>query len=209
MNDFGLYLIITKPVLTPTRVAEICVERGVKMLQVREKNMCDRELIALCRTLVSITRGSDTKLIVNDRPDIAALSDADGVHLGQDDMSIQDARQILGQGKIIGLSTHSLAQAVTAIGRQPDYIGFGPVYPTPTKAIADPTVGVDLLRQVVASSPVPVVAIGGIDFGNLDTVLDAGAKNVCAVRYFMESIDLAERISIFQNALSADALAAL
>lgn len=194
MDDFGLYLIITKPTLEPTRIAEICVQNNIRMLQVREKDMCDKELLALCRTLGSITRGSNTKLIVNDRADIAALSDADGVHLGQDDISIEDARRIVGPNKIIGLSTHSIEQAKEVISRKPDYIGFGPIYPTPTKAKPDPTVGVELLRSVVAMSPIPVVAIGGIDLSNLSTVLNVGARNVCAVRYLMESQDLEHRI---------------
>lgn len=199
MEDFGLYLIITNPVLPAQRVAEICVKQGVKMLQVREKHLPDRELLALCRTLVSITRSSNTKLIVNDRPDIAALSGADGVHIGQDDISIDDARLIVGVDKIVGLSTHSIAQAQQAIAGRPDYIGFGPIYPTPTKAQPDPTVGVDLLRQVVDYSPIPVVAIGGIDLATVGSVLKAGARNICAVRHFMESEELEQRIIEFKK----------
>ena len=194
VKDFGLYVIITRPVLPYERIAEICAEEGVRMLQLREKHLPDREMLAVCRRLAAVTRGSDTKLIVDDRADIALLGGADGVHLGQTDLTLEEARCIVGPGRIIGLSTHSLAQAREAIAQSPDYIGFGPVYPTPTKAIPDPTVGTQLLREAVALSPVPVVAIGGIDAGNLHTVTAAGARNLCCVRYLMESPDLRDRI---------------
>lgn len=185
MDNFGLYAIITHPNLSPEAIAQICVEQQISMLQVREKQMEDRELLALCRRLVSITRGSGTKLIVNDRPDIAYLSGADGVHLGQGDISLEDARKIVGEDAIIGLSTHSIKQAKSALALKPDYIGFGPVYKTTTKAIPDPVVGTELLREVLGFADVPVVAIGGITLENIDTVVGVGAKNICAVRPFM------------------------
>jgi thiamine-phosphate pyrophosphorylase len=194
MDDFGIYVIITKPVLSYADIAGICVRTNVKMLQIREKDMCDRELLEVCRTIAPITKGTQTRFIVNDRVDIALLCNADGVHLGQGDVSIEDARQLLPAGKIIGLSTHSVEQAREAIAHHPDYIGFGPVYKTPTKKVPDPVVGTALLQQVVGFSPVPVVAIGGIDMQTLPSVLAAGAKNICCVRYLMETENLEERI---------------
>lgn len=199
MENFGLYVIITKPILSYKQIAEICVEKGVKMLQLREKHLSDRELLAVAREISAITKGTATNFIVNDRVDIALLSDADGVHLGQDDLSIAEARKIIGNDKIIGLSTHSIQQAKDALSQNPDYIGFGPIYATPTKEIADPVVGTELLSEVLAFADVPVVAIGGIDENNATCVIDAGAKNICAVRYLMNTLDLGSRIDHLKN----------
>ena len=202
MEDFGLYVIITKPTLSCEDIARVCVEKGVKMLQLRDKFSDDKTLLAAARSIQNIVRGSQTKFIMNDRVDIAILADCDGVHLGQDDISIQDARQLLGEEKIIGLSTHSLEQARAALAQNPDYIGFGPIYPTPTKVIADPTVGPSLLSEVLKFADVPVVAIGGIDQNTTVEVVAAGAKTLCAVRYLMESEDLAARIDVINGLLS-------
>lgn len=191
MSDFGLYVIITKPALSYARVAEICVARGVKMLQLREKGLDDKALLAAAAEIMSVTRGTETLFVMNDRADLAFLAGADAVHLGQGDVSLADARRIVGNGTRIGLSTHSPEQARGAIADGADYIGFGPVWPTPTKAVPDPAVGLAQLAEVVAFSPVPVVAIGGIFPENLDGVLATGAKNPCLVRYLMESPDAA------------------
>lgn len=194
MKDFGLYIIITKPVLPYARIAEICVENDIAMLQLREKHFTDKEYVRVGREIKSITKGSKTNFVVNDRPDIAALCDADFLHLGQDDISLEDARKIVGNDMKIGLSTHSILQAKEALLKKPDYIGFGPVYATTTKAIADPVVGTHLLQEVLAFADVPVVAIGGIFPENIHEVISAGAKNICLVRHFMESADLDKRI---------------
>lgn len=201
MKDFGLYVIITKPVLSYEDIANICVKNGVKMLQLRDKFSDDKELLVAARKIQNIVRGTETKFIMNDRIDIAILSDADGVHLGQDDISIIDARRLLGNDKIIGLSTHSIAQAREALTHNPDYIGFGPIYPTPTKIIADPTVGTELLKEVLCFANVPVVAIGGIDEKSAINVIQVGAKTLCAVRYLMESKDIEKRIQHIQSML--------
>lgn len=194
MQDFGLYVIITKPTLSYAQIAEICVRQEVKMLQLREKFLSDKQLLEVAKLIKSITKGSSTKFVVNDRADIAALSQADYLHLGQDDLSLSDAREIVGPGIGIGLSTHSIEQATIAIAQRPDYIGFGPVYKTTTKQIADPTVGVELLAQIVAQSEVPVVAIGGIFPENIDTIIQAGARNISLVRYLMETTQTEDRI---------------
>jgi thiamine-phosphate pyrophosphorylase len=195
MRDFGLYVIITDPVLSYRRVAEICVECGVRMLQLREKHLDDKAILAAAAEILDVTRGTDTMFVMNDRADLAALAGADAVHLGQGDISLSDARRIVGPDMTIGLSTHSIEQARKAIADGADYIGFGPVWATPTKAIPDPAVGVAQLAEVVKFSPVPVVAIGGIFPENLPDVLAAGARNVCLVRHLMESDALDERIN--------------
>lgn len=201
MEDFGLYVIITRPVLPYTRIAEICVETGVRMLQLREKHLCDREIVRIGREIKQVTRGTATRFVMNDRADLALLADADVLHLGQGDLSLRDARRIVGRDMMIGLSTHSLEQAREAIAEGPDYIGFGPVYPTTTKAVPDPTVGTGLLREVLGFATVPVVAIGGIFPDNLPEVTAAGARNVCLVRHLMESPDLETRIRSLQQTI--------
>jgi thiamine-phosphate pyrophosphorylase len=200
MNELGLYVIITKPVLDYETIAKVCVDNNIKMLQLREKHLNDKEVLSASEQILKITRGTGTKYIINDRADLALFADADGVHLGQDDISFEQARQLL-PNKIIGLSTHSILQAKEALAKNPDYIGFGPVYPTPTKAIADPAVGTDLLNEVLSFSKVPVVAIGGIDDTNLDTVLQTGAKTLSVVRYIMNHKDLEQRIQFIQKKL--------
>lgn len=185
-KGFGLYVIITRPTLPYAVIAEQCVKLGIKMLQLREKHLDDRQLLKVARELRTITKGTCTNLVINDRPDIAALCDADYLHLGQDDISIEDARSIVGNMKI-GLSTHSICQAKEALSKNPDYIGFGPIYQTNAKAKPDAPVGTNLLEQVLSFSTVPVVAIGGIFPENIDQVLQTGAQNIAMVRYLMQT----------------------
>jgi len=193
MEDYGLYVIITRPFLPHATIAEKCVANGIKMLQLREKHLPDRELVKIAKEIRSITRGTCTNFVINDRPDIAVICDADYLHLGQDDITIEDARKITGTMKI-GLSTHSVKQAVEALSKKPDYIGFGPVYPTNAKAIPDEPVGTEQLKQVLGFAGIPVVAIGGIFPDNIRDVVNAGARNVALVRYFMQTPEFDKRI---------------
>ena len=140
MMDFGIYIIITKPQLPYTTIAEKCVKNGIKMLQLREKDLSDKELVRIGREIKSITKGSETKFVVNDRPDIAVLCDADFLHLGQDDIAMEDARRVVGDMRI-GLSTHSIEQATVALMKNPDYIGFGPIIQPMQKLFPDKSGG--------------------------------------------------------------------
>ena len=197
MEDFGIYIIITKPVLPYTTIAEKCVANGIKMLQLREKYLSNRELIKIAKDIRSITKGTGTKFVINDRPDIAAICDADFLHLGQADITIEDARKIVGAMKI-GLSTHSIQQAKDALSKKPDYIGFGPIYPTNAKANPNKPVGTEQLKQVLYFSNVPVVAIGGISPENIHHVIEAGARNVALVRHFMQTYEFDKRVQDFK-----------
>ncbi len=205
MDNFGLYVILTRPAVGHVAAAEIAVRRGVRMLQLREKNLPDGELLRIAREVRAVTRGTQTRFLVDDRPDIAVLCGADGVHVGQSDLPVAEVRRIVGEGMIVGLSTHSVAQATAAqSAKGVDYIGFGPVYPTPTKAVPDPVVGTALLKEVLGFSRLPVVAIGGLFPENIGPVIGAGARNPCLVRYFMEPPDPAEverRIAEIQRML--------
>ena len=199
MQDFGLYVIITKPVLAYQTITEICVENKIKMLQLREKDLPDRDLLKIAKDIKAITNNTATKFVINDRPDITKLCNADFVHLGQNDLNVVAAKNILKSNQSIGLSTHSLQQARKALLQNPDYIGFGPIFATPTKAIPDPVVGVNNLTKVLKCSSVPVVAIGGIFPENLEQVLQAGAKNIAMVRYFMATKNLDQRPKEIKN----------
>lgn len=201
MENFGVYIIITKPQLSYRTIAEKCVLHGIKMLQLREKHLPDNELIKIGKEIRNITRHTATNFVVNDRPDIAAICDADYLHLGQDDISIEDARKVVGDMKI-GLSTHSIEQAKEALQHNPAYIGFGPVFPTITKAIPDPPVGTGQLIQVLAFANVPVIAIGGIFPENINQVIDAGAKNIAMVRHFMQTDEFDERVHDLNDLLN-------
>jgi thiamine-phosphate pyrophosphorylase len=120
-------------------------------------------------------------LIINDRVDVALTSDADGVHLGQTDLAVEEAREILGKEKIIGISTHSIEQFRAALGTSADYIAIGPIYPTRTKENHDPVVGLELIREVKKLADRPIVAIGGITLDRAREVIEAGADSLAVI----------------------------
>ncbi len=132
-----------------------------------------------------ITKKSNTLLIINDHLDIALMADADGVHFGQDDLPINLARKMTPEGFLIGKSTHSFKQAIEAEKDGADYIGIGPVYKTPTKEDYIP-IGIDTAKQVIGQVKIPVIAIGGINFNNVDNLVNIGFKNIAMVRQFQE-----------------------
>jgi thiamine-phosphate pyrophosphorylase len=187
MNNFGLYLVMTNPVVGYQACCEAAVRAGVKMVQLRMKDSPRNEIVQTAKDLVSITKGSETKLIVNDDPSIAAESGADGVHVGQDDISVIEVRQRFPEIPIVGLSTHNLSQAIAAEALNPDYIGVGPVYPTPTKKIPDPVLGIERAMEMIKSVSMPAVAIGGLNLKTLPAVIKAGAQNWAIVRAVCES----------------------
>ncbi|MCF7848278.1 MAG: thiamine phosphate synthase [Kiritimatiellales bacterium] len=181
-EEFGLYLILTDPVAGYAPCAEAAVECGVRYLQLRMKDCPPAEVIATAKNLRDITRGSATRLIINDDLSIAMEADADGIHLGQGDQSVAAARQQWStDGKTFGLSTHSHAQERTARALGPDYIGVGPVFPTQTKKNADPALGPEETGHIIQQSPLTAVAIGGINPANLPGVLQAGTVNFCVI----------------------------
>jgi thiamine-phosphate pyrophosphorylase len=184
MGDaFGLYIVMTHPVAGYEACAAAAVRCGVRYLQLRMKGAHRDSVLETALRIREITLGSETLFIVNDDVTIARDADADGVHLGQHDMPLDEARSLWpGQGKRFGLSTHDERQARLASRLSPDYIGVGPVFATPTKAVPDPVLGLDRMAKIIRSSPVAAVAIGGIDCGNLAEVLRRGARNYCVAR---------------------------
>ncbi len=197
---FGLYVILTAPVAGYERCAAAAVSAGVRYLQLRVKDRPEAEILEIARNLKKITASTATLLIINDSPEIAAASGADGVHLGQEDMPLSEARKILTRpGAIFGLSTHNVEQALGAIALRPDYIGVGPVFATPTKARPDPVLGLEEMGRIIRSTPWPAVAIGGINEENLPRVLEAGGENFAAVRPIMSAPDPREAITRLQR----------
>lgn len=182
MEDFGLYLVMTDPVIGYERCCEAAVKAGVRIVQLRMKDRPRDEIVAVGRALRRITAGTQTLFIVNDDPSIAAEVEADGVHVGQGDRPVPDVRRLYPSLRIVGLSTHNLEQARRALDVKPDYIGVGPVFATPTKKIPDPTLGVETAGRMIASVPFPAVAIGGLNLDTLPSVLAAGARNFAVVR---------------------------
>lgn len=189
MKDFGFYLVMTNPVVGYAKCAEAAVKAGVKIIQLRMKHVSRDEILREAREVKRVTLGTNTAFIVNDDPTIAAEVGADGVHVGQDDMTPTEVRRRFPELKIVGLSTHNLNQVIAANDERVDYIGVGPVYATPTKDIPDPTLGLDTLNAMISAARHPAVAIGGIDFARIGDVIRAGAKNFAVVRAVCQSDD--------------------
>jgi len=182
--DFGLML-VTDRALSGGRSIEKIVEAaaagGVSIVQLREKDATTREFVAIGRRVAEILRPRRIPLIINDRVDVALAVLADGVHLGTSDMSVTDARAILGPRAIIGLSVENEKQAVTAERLDVDYLGVSPVFSTPTKTDTGAPWGVEGLWRLRPLVKKPLVAIGGINAGNAARVLEAGADGLAVV----------------------------
>ncbi|MDA3924656.1 MAG: thiamine phosphate synthase [Kiritimatiellae bacterium] len=187
IERFGLYLIITNPATSYEACAEAAVKAKIRYIQLRMKKTIDDDVLERARNLRSITQGTSTRFIINDDPQLATEMEADGVHLGQEDMPIAQARIKFSELQIFGLSTHSEEQASNAVDICPDYCGVGPVYKTPTKDISDPELGAKLAGRIIQHAPFTTVAIGGINENNLDMVLKNGAINYAVVRYVCQA----------------------
>jgi thiamine-phosphate pyrophosphorylase len=174
-----LYLITDRTIagLTHIQIAQEAIAAGIRIIQLREKHQPKKEIYKEALLLRALTLKHKTTFIINDYVDIALAIDADGVHLGQEDMPIKEARKILGKNKIIGISTHTLKQAIEAQAEGADYIGFGPIFHTTTKNAGRPK-GVNALIEIKRHIKIPVVAIGGITFENVPDVLRAGADAI-------------------------------
>ncbi len=162
-------------------VAEQAIRGGADAIQLRNKTASAEALLRSAKQLLTVTRPAGIPLIINDHADVAVAAGADGVHVGQDDLSVAEARKIVGSGKLVGQSTHSLEQAITADLNHADYLALGPLYPTPTKPDY-PAVGLPLIREVQLRVDIPIVCIGGIDQTSLSEVVRAGATCVAVVR---------------------------
>lgn len=195
----GYYFITDSKLSRAGTVSDVkqAVAAGVNVIQYRCKDGSSAELYASALAVKRICRGA--LFIINDRVDIALAVDADGVHLGQDDLPLPVARKLLGQGKTIGLTVHSVAEALRAESLGANYLGISPIFSTQTKRDAGPPAGIELVRQIKSTVKLPVVAIGGITLANAPEVVRAGADCVCAISAVVCSSNVAAEIARFQE----------
>ena len=196
-----LYLLTDRTIsrLSHVQLVRIALSAGVRTIQFREKNMPRKQLYKEVVPIQKLVKKYRATFIINDHVDIAKAVDADGVHLGQEDMPVEEARKVLGKRKVIGISTHSLSQAVRAEKSGADYIGFGPVFQTSTKKAGRPK-GIDGLRKIRKRIHIPIVAIGGITWENVNEVLESGA-DACAIVSGILSGDIKKNIKRFYAAI--------
>ncbi len=195
----GLYLVLTNPSAGYQKLTELAVEAGLPAVQLRYKGRDMAEMLKIARQMRSITTGSETLFVVNDRPDIALLSDADCLHIGQSDLPPVEARKLVGD-MLLGLSTHNLDQVQAANDEPVDYIGFGPIYVTNSKEIPDPVVGPDLLGQAHKVARHPIVGIGGLDLTRINNLDKTACNNVAVIRAVTEADDPLEAMQTINNA---------
>ncbi len=178
---------------------EKAVAAGAAIVQYRNKSAATRVLYDESRLIRQLCRGSASRLIVNDRIDVALAVDADGVHIGQEDMPYEMARKLLGDNKMIGVTVHNVAEALEAQMKGADYLGVSPIFATLTKADAGGACGIETVAAIRRACSIPVVAIGGIDLSNADKVIEAGADMVCAISAVITKPDVYAEIMKFQR----------
>lgn len=182
--DLSLYLVTNRRTLELEdffNIIRASIDGGVRIVQLREKDASAREMITIGKKLLSVLKPLGIPLIINDRVDVAHAVGADGVHLGQSDLKVEEARAILGKKAIIGLSIESLEQATVAIEEDVDYLAASPIFHTKTKTDCAKPWGLDGLKQLCAISKHPVIAIGGIDETNVKQIIECGAAGVAVV----------------------------
>lgn len=184
-------------------VVKQMIESGIKIIQYREKRHLKNynEILEECLAIRELTKNSGVIFIINDFVDIALLVDADGVHVGQEDLPVSAVRALLGPDKIIGLSTHSPEEAKGAEEQGADYIGVGPIFATQTKDDVCAPVGLTYLEHVASNSPLPFVAIGGIKLHNIEEVVSKGAISICLVTEIVGADDIEKTVSDLHRAM--------
>ena len=189
---------------TNLEVVEQMIRGGISTIQYREKKHQKHvgEMLIECQQIREITRKHGVTFIINDHVDLALLVDADGVHVGQDDLPVQAVRSLIGNDKIIGLSTHSPKEAKEAVLLGADYIGVGPIYTTQTKEDVCDAVGLEYLEYVAKNCPLPFVAIGGIKEHNIQEIVIRGAKTICLVTEIVGSDDISATVTRLMSSFS-------
>ncbi|MBI5328164.1 MAG: thiamine phosphate synthase [Deltaproteobacteria bacterium] len=177
------------------KIAKAIIDGGAKIIQLRAKGLSSREFLESALIIRRISKGRGVIFIVNDRVDVALLADADGVHLGQDDLPVKEARHLLGSSKIIGYSTHNLREALNAVKLPVDYISFGPIFHTKTKKDAQTPKGIRRLAEVRKAVALPIVAIGGITETNMAYVFKQEADSAAMISEILTSPDIAKKIN--------------
>jgi thiamine-phosphate pyrophosphorylase len=178
-------------------VAAALLAAGVRLIQYRDKQASSRELYESAQQVAECVRQTGGTIIVNDRADVARAVDADGVHVGQDDLPVESARALLGPGKLVGYSTHVLEQVREADASSADYIAFGPIFPTTSKANPDRVVGLSGLREARKATRKPLVAIGGITLQTARAIIEAGADSIAVISALVGASDIRARAREF------------
>ena len=205
-----LYVILDAALLAvpETECAQKHADAGVCMLQYRHKSASSRELLESSARLSGLLVPRGVTLIVNDRPDVVFLAGASGVHVGQEDLEVEQARSVVGPGKLVGVSTHNLKQFQRATATSADYIAVGPIFSTSTKERPDPVVGTEFIRQVRALTNKPIVAIGGITLARASEVIQAGADSIAVISDILRAADPGARARQYVELLGASNYAA-
>jgi len=201
----GFYLITDTSIIHGLSLQEAvqkAILGGLKCLQYREKNLHPSISYETATALRRLTQDAGVTFIVNDDVSLALAVKADGVHLGQEDLPIREARKILGDQSLIGISTHSVQEALTAEKEGADYIGLGPIYPTTTKQTRPP-LGCRVIREVAEKVRIPIFAIGGINLKNLKEVLEAGSTGVAVISAILTSPDIAQATRTFLETIAS------
>lgn len=210
MKQIGKLHILTDTVLqsrfSHMEITRFAIAGGADTIQYRQKSGSTREMIESARNMKRLCSEAGVMFIVNDRLDVAIAAEADGVHLGQDDFPIPMARELLGEGRIIGGSAATLDEARKCLSEGADYVGFGPVYPTSSKDDAGPVSGIDILKQVVEIVPLPIIAIGGVGAENTAIVIRAGAHGIAVISAVCCQDDPEEATRSLYQVLNKDTL---
>lgn len=203
--DFKLYLITDRTVTAKPlpEAVRLALEGGIRAVQLREKDLPIRELLSLAQELREMTREHGAKLFISDRVDVAVAVGADGVHLGTESMPASAVRKIVGGAMLIGVSTHSLDEALAAQAEKADFITYGPIFETPSKMKYGAPVGVKSIRQIKNEVKIPIIAIGGINSGNILPVMSAGADGVAMISAIMAADDIRKTAAAIDKALTA------
>lgn len=202
---FNIYLITDGTGSSPSGLlgrVEDALAGGIGALQLREKGLSGAKLLTLARQMRALTSAYDAKLLINDRVDIAMLSKADGVHLGHGSMPPKAARALLGHERLIGCSTHSLIEAREAQASGADFIVFGPVYHTASKAAHGPPAGVEALKEAVTTLDMPVYALGGVKLENTREVLDTGCAGIALISAILAAPDVRKSAEALTGSLA-------
>jgi thiamine-phosphate pyrophosphorylase len=206
-----LYIILD-PSVCPDRplveVLTIAAEAGASLFQYRNKTASMKAAYEEALVLRRAAAQAGVLFIVNDRCDLALAVDADGVHLGQGDLPLDMARKVMGPDKLIGISTHNADQVIEASAGKPDYLGFGPIFKPGSKQDHDPLVGLEGLRTMRSFTALPVFAIGGIQIGQVQAVMQAGADGVAVISAILKATDIREAVRSFLDRMPSPALPA-
>lgn len=208
LEDMDLYFITDSRLTRKTVLEDVksAIRAGVKIIQYREKGEGAGDMIKEAKGISELCKKNNVLFIINDRVDIALAVDADGVHLGNKDMTYSIARKILGSKKIIGLTVHNIREAVEAERIGADYVGVSPIFETKTKLDAGRPAGLKLIKDIKKAIKIPFVAIGGINENNLGSVIEAGARSIAAISAIVTKDNVEKECKKFREVITSDSI---